>query len=115
MLFTCTMTLLTSHAEYVIISAVSIGQARICDRFKEGCMTFEAPGHDRSAEIYRPIAIGGTVDPAAHIRPIGNGKLKELIFFVPVKRGLTFTSGAADEVEAFRDRNGVGRRSEHTR
>src|SRR5687768_16849264 len=115
MLFAWAMTLLTRDTEYVVSSPVAISQVRIRNRFKERCMTFEASGHDRSAEIYRPVSISRTVNPTPHFGPIGNGKLKELIFFVPVKISLSLAPGADDEVEAFGNGDRVGRSSEYAR
>ena len=64
-------------------------------------MAFQAARDDGAIEVRAAVAETGAVHPGVKLRPIRDGKLKELIAF-PIQVGLTFFSGASDEIDALR-------------
>ena len=67
------MTTLARDAEHVISSTIFVSDARVCDGVKRRRVTFETTWNHRPAEIERPVAVAGAVDPARDLRPVGNG------------------------------------------
>src|SRR5690242_14771248 len=107
------MTAFARNAEYVVGALVTIRGRAIVHRLEERRVTFETTRQHRPAEVGGAIAVAWTVDPTAERRPVRHRQLKELIVLAPVKIRLAFAAGADDEIESLRDRNGVGRRTEH--
>jgi len=112
-LFAWSVTTFARHAEHVTFSSIAIRDTRASHGLKERPVTFKTTRQHWPAEIQRPVTVTRTVDPA-YGGPKGDWKLKELIVLAPVKICLAFASGTDDDVETLRDRNCVGRRSEHT-
>lgn len=102
---------LARNAQNKISLIVAISKRRGSERFKIRRMTFDAAGNDRPVEICRAVQISGTVDPAAEFHPIRNGKFEKLVP-LPVKIGLTLSSGAYYQAKRFRAFPDAGRFSE---
>ena len=91
------VTLFALNAEGIAGDVIAVGGRGL--GFEPGGVTLQTAGDDGALEVGYAVAVAGTVDPA-HVFPIGDGELEELVF-IPEEIGLSFFSGTDDEGETF--------------